>query len=612
MTFSRNCSVKGFLAAVAALTLLAGCAARGAPAVRTADERMAPQRIAVFPVENLSGTAAPLLEMRAALIAALAEQGFAVLDSEQQETVLARHRIRYTGGIDEESARAFREEAGVDAVLLTSLELYDAGTVPKIAFLSRLVATSEPPTILWMESIGMSGDESPGFLNLGVVREAPALLKKAMRAFGVSLAAFRSGEKVPEDGAAPRPQLLFRSPQVGRTLKECEVSFVQRVSRHSRDSRQATLSVALSSITDRSIAVRYDVVGGTARRGRDYRMTGGSLTFGPGEMVKSFTIDLLKNPNAISDRTVDVALSRPENALLGEYPVQSVVITHDETPSSAGAPARTEAAPDIAAPTVTFTQPSQTVREGTVTVTAMVKVSPVPAQDLSVPYTVTGTASAGTDYRVATPNPLRIHAGTEGAGIVIIATDNAVREPDKVLMITLGPSADALPGATPVHTITIKDDDERRSIAVLPFSNESERSGAGEIAMLHFLHRLVRTGSFTVIEPGVVRQKLLQMRMIMVGGISTAETDVLSRNLASNLVLTGRVADYQDPEGTWASPKVDLSASLIERDSERVVWKVMSRHTGSDAVLLFDIGRVYTANKLTSEMARVVEDILIR
>lgn len=819
MSSSKNCSTKGTLAVLFALFVCAGCAARSGTVVEPVTDRQFPVRVAVLPVENLSGAAAPLTEIRAELDAVLASQGFSVLGGEQLEEIMARHRIRYTGGIDGAGAQAFRDDAGMDAVLITSLELYDAGAVPKIAFLSRLVTTSEPPLILWMESIGMSGDDAPGLFNLGMVREPAALLKKAAQALGASLAAHRSGAAAGGDTAAPRPQIIYRSPLVGLNLKECQVSFAQRISRLSEDSGQATLLVALSSITDKTVTVRYDVVGGSARKGIDYALDGETLTFAPGETVKAITVTLKANDVPQDDRIIDLVLGRPENAVLGPVPFHSVLIKDDDplpvveftrdaqrvresggtidlplrlshvsgrdimvpftmngpaaaetdyrvlTPSplvikagerkakitvavvddalneddeevvvmlgtpvnalsgrlphqrvtiadndplpavsfrlagSGGAegagPAALELelnapsgrpvtvdyavtggsaregkdyrtdgssavfapgetkqtiripirdnslfqdartmevallkadhavlggttlhtytiADDDAEPSIAFTQPSQSVREGTVTVTATIKLSVASGRDTIVPFTVTGTAVEGTDYRVVTPSPLRIQPGTEGADIVIIAVDNVARAYDKVLVITLGPPVNAVPGATPVHTIMINDNDGKQLISVLPFFNESGRDNAGEVVMLHFLQRLVQMGAFTVIEPGVVRQKLLQMRVIMYEGISAAETDVLSRSLDADLVLTGRVSDYQEQSGNWGVPKVNLSATLIERESKRIIWAVRSRRTGDDDVLFFDFGKVHTANRLTSEMALVVRDILVR
>jgi hypothetical protein len=90
-------------------------------------------RIAVFPVENLSGTLAPSKEIRQIFIEKLKASRFDVLDEGTLELFMAKHRIRYTGGINREIAKAFKQEMGTDGVLMTTLELYNDINPPKIS-----------------------------------------------------------------------------------------------------------------------------------------------------------------------------------------------------------------------------------------------------------------------------------------------------------------------------------------------------------------------------------------------------------------------------------------------------------------------------------------------
>ena len=53
------------------------------------------------------------------------------------------------------------------------------------------------------------------------------------------------------------------------------------------------------------------------------------------------------------------------------------------------------------------------------------------------------------------------------------------------------------------------------TVAVIPFFNESTRKKAAEIAVLHFVTELTKLGNFRVIELGVVKQRLLNARVIM-------------------------------------------------------------------------------------------------
>jgi len=108
-----------------------------------------------------------------------------------------------------------------------------------------------------------------------------------------------------------------------------------------------------------------------------------------------------------------------------------------------------------------------------------------------------------------------------------------------------------------------------------------------------------------VIEPGLVRQQLLRSRIIMHSGISLADADLIAHELNVDLILNGKVIDYQDYRGYSGVPKVDFSAQLIERQSREVVWSVKSHHQGDDGVFFFDWGRVNTAYAMASQMVQL-------
>jgi hypothetical protein len=143
-------------------------------------------------------------------------------------------------------------------------------------------------------------------------------------------------------------------------------------------------------------------------------------------------------------------------------------------------------------------------------------------------------------------------------------------------------------------------------VAVLPFFNESTRKYASEIMLLHFVHQLYASGRFRPVEPGLIRDKMLAMRVIMNEGISISQADLIANNLETDFVLIGRVFDYQDVEGPLAIPTVDFSAQMMERYSKGIVWTSKSYNKGDEGVWFYDWRRVYTANRLVSGMAKAV------
>jgi TolB-like protein len=149
------------------------------------------------------------------------------------------------------------------------------------------------------------------------------------------------------------------------------------------------------------------------------------------------------------------------------------------------------------------------------------------------------------------------------------------------------------------------------TVVVAPFLNFSGRRNAGEVLELEFIRNLMTFEQFDVIEPGVVRQQLLALRMIIPEGVSLANADALFATLNADLILTGSVNEYQDYQGVFGTAKVDFFVQLIEKKSRSVVWSSVSHNEGDDGVFFFDRGRVNTAHVMASQMTRWIGEMII-
>lgn len=324
-------------------------------------------KIAVFPIYNLSGSAAPLTTIRWMLAEELKDAEATFLEDDALRSVMAKYRVRYIGGLDQPTAQALRQEAGLDGVLITALELFSEVTPPKVALTSRLVSTGNPAEILWIDGVGLAGDDAPGLLDYRLVKDPQKLLKRAVRYLARSLTDFLSGQQRQVDAHRPPKK------------------------------------------------------------------------FSPGHVYRSDV--------SLKDRTLNVA--------------------------------------------------------------------------------------------------------------------------------------------------------------VVPFFNSSARSSGGEIMALHFLRQLWGLEHFHVIEPGLVRQQLLELRIVMNSGVSLADVVGIALRLNADFVLNGKVIDYQDYQGYGGTAKVDFSAQLIGRASRETIWSVKSHHQGNDGVFFFDWGKVNTAYALASDMVQL-------
>lgn len=147
--------------------------------------------------------------------AALTARGVPLLDESRLRALMDAHRVRYTGGLAADLAVAFRDEAAVTGVLVTSIERWDDSASPALALTSRLVSTEAQPRIRWVDGRGATGEDHPGFLDLGVVTDPGVLLDRTIGTLADSLAASlsRAAAKSSRPQRRFRPRHEFRHPE---------------------------------------------------------------------------------------------------------------------------------------------------------------------------------------------------------------------------------------------------------------------------------------------------------------------------------------------------------------------------------------------------------------
>jgi len=142
----------------------------------------------------------------------------------------------------------------------------------------------------------------------------------------------------------------------------------------------------------------------------------------------------------------------------------------------------------------------------------------------------------------------------------------------------------------------------RRQVAVLPFFTDGPDRDIGDIVALQFVRHLAADEAYVVLEPGVVRQALLEARVIQDEGVSLAQVDAVRALLNVDLVVSGRVSDFETLGIGPGSPSVGFTASAIDARSRRVIWASFSFAHGDEGVHLFGTGHVRSAVLLTSEL----------
>ena len=181
-------------------------------AASSAGERIT--AVAVFPAENLSAGGVPAEGIRRLLIDRLASGGIRVLGNGALDDFLSRHRVRYVAGIDAPTAEALRREAGIDAVVIVSIEMCSEAAPPKVALFVRVVSIKADPQVVWADDVGLAGDDRPGFFELGLENDLQKLLRTALDRLADSLVSYlTTGESRSRAKRASkfRPKAAYRS-----------------------------------------------------------------------------------------------------------------------------------------------------------------------------------------------------------------------------------------------------------------------------------------------------------------------------------------------------------------------------------------------------------------
>src|SRR5512138_690753 len=230
MSSTSSSSRAAALALAVAAAAGAGCAARQGP--RPAGAIAAGQRVVVLPVANGGAAGAPLDRILADAVRTVAAAGLEPVTGAPVEAFLAAHRLRSTTGIDRAAAAAAHAELGADAVLLTSVDQWSPGAVPKVALSMRLVSVAGEPTIDWIDAASRAGDDAPGWFGLGLTTSIDAVAREVTSALARSLSAWVHGRgaraPVCAAGGAFVPKLAFRSPALhaGRPVTVAVLPFL--------------------------------------------------------------------------------------------------------------------------------------------------------------------------------------------------------------------------------------------------------------------------------------------------------------------------------------------------------------------------------------------------
>jgi hypothetical protein len=197
---------------------------------------------------------------------------------------------------------------------------------------------------------------------------------------------------------------------------------------------------------------------GTATAGSDYNVVAGTLTFAAGIASKTFTVDVLPDTVPEGYKTFNLTLSNPQNGgSLGT--VKDAVVTIVD-----------------AQPVVMFSAPTFNVTEGTTaTVKATINLKRTgaltAALDVNVVDLLTGTATPGGDYVLASPKLVHFAAAVAATSFTIdISPDHLVELTETVNLGLQVVTAGTNLGPQQTATLNIVDDEPVVSFNVASYT----------------------------------------------------------------------------------------------------------------------------------------------
>jgi hypothetical protein len=211
-----------------------------------------------------------------------------------------------------------------------------------------------------------------------------------------------------------------------------------------------SFTVSLSNASYQAVTVNYGTADGTATTAdNDYVAGSGSLSFAPGEMSKTITIQVNGDTTFESDETFAVILSNPANATIAVGTGTGTIQNDDAQPALAIG--------NVAAPEG---------NGGTTSFAFTVSLSNPSYQAITVNYaTADGTATMADNDYVANNGTLTFASGETSKTIIVLVNGDTKFEPNETFAVNLSSPNNATIAAG-TGTGTIQNDDPQPALSI--------------------------------------------------------------------------------------------------------------------------------------------------
>lgn len=223
------------------------------------------------------------------------------------------------------------------------------------------------------------------------------------------------------------------------------ISFTQSattINEGNAGTQTVTLTVGLSNPSGTTVSAILTEFGSATGAGVDYTLTNTAVTIPATQSSTTVSIQIVGDTLYETNETLVLTLDSITNANAGTYTSHTISITNDDS-----------------VPALSFAVSGSAIGEASgssITLTATTAVSGV---DITIPYSLTGTATAGTDYNPPTSatGSISIAAGATTGVLTITPIDDVIYEGTETIIITTQTPTNA--SGTTIASITLMDDE---------------------------------------------------------------------------------------------------------------------------------------------------------
>ena len=214
----------------------------------------------------------------------------------------------------------------------------------------------------------------------------------------------------------------------------------------------AVFEVSLSSASSQTVSVSYQTIGQSAVSGTDFQVRSGTLSFAPGETLKTVAVPVLDDSLDEFNETFFLSLHHPVNAAIKRGQGIGSIVDTDPVPS------------------VRLNSFSVLLMEGnsgSAQANFGVALSSPSGKLIQMKYSTADiSATAGSDYQAASNVGLKIGAGSTAASFFIPVHGDTEIEPDETFSVSILDPVNA--NTAGAHaTVTIVDDDATADLKLL-------------------------------------------------------------------------------------------------------------------------------------------------